>query len=108
MYFNHLDHFFKVVKIYSSSGYAVFGVFYVMEDSCHRVWFFFLSFFFCLALMTQTVYTNQALTLWALTGEVNDTNSFFQASRGSVMLCAMFCWETLGSAIQVTVTLTCT
>lgn len=54
--------------------------------------------------MTQTVYTNQALTLWALTGEVNDSNRFFQASRGSVMLCAMF----LGSAIQVTVTLTCT
>lgn len=46
MYFNHLDHFFRVVKIYSSSGYAVFGVFYVMEDSCHRVWFFFFFFLF--------------------------------------------------------------
>ncbi|KAK3520422.1 hypothetical protein QTP70_024176, partial [Hemibagrus guttatus] len=29
-----------------------------------------------------------------------------QASRGSVMLCAMFCWETLGPAIHVIVTLT--
>jgi len=31
-----------------------------------------------------------------------------QAGRGSVMLWAMFCWETLGPAINVDVTLTCT
>ena len=31
-----------------------------------------------------------------------------QASRGSVILWAMFCWETLCSAIHVDVTLTCT
>ena len=31
-----------------------------------------------------------------------------QASGGSVMLWAMFCWETLGPAIHVDVTLTCT
>ena len=31
-----------------------------------------------------------------------------QAGGGSVMLWAMFCWETLGPAIRVDVTLTCT
>lgn len=30
-----------------------------------------------------------------------------QTSEGSVMLLAMYCWETLGSAIHVAVTLTC-
>ena len=30
-----------------------------------------------------------------------------QAGRGSVMLWSMFCWETLGPAIHVDVTLTC-
>ncbi|KAK3535736.1 hypothetical protein QTP70_020983 [Hemibagrus guttatus] len=31
-----------------------------------------------------------------------------QAGRGSVILWAMFCWETLGPAIHVVVTLRCT
>ena len=31
-----------------------------------------------------------------------------QAGGGSVILCAMFCWETLGPASHVIVTLTCT
>ena len=31
-----------------------------------------------------------------------------QADGGSVMLLEMFCWETLGPAIHVDVTLTCT